>query len=245
MGVRSRYKQQIAADEIPTFEKIKINGEPAEAVESPNPAVAIAVEKAAEADEATERLRKQLADLQHSEQLQRQHAAHVAVAQQQDQAINFWRHNGVSDTQLRFLLASPGALDQLTNIAGNEAVQQGHQYGTAAHTEAAVRIFRDRLNTLEAQTASTRPTQLEPSPHAPPPHRPPPPPPSPESERAALVSAPVSRGDIGSYSRNPSQVRLSPQQREAAALAGISETEYARQFQKLDAYKRQRGVEHE
>jgi hypothetical protein len=253
MSVRSRYRQHIAAEEIPASEKIKINGEPAEAVEPPKPAVAISVEKAAEADEATERLRKQLADLQHSEQLQRQRAAHMAVAQQQDQAINFWRHNGVSDTQLKFLLATPGALDRLTDLAGNEAVQRGHQYGTPAHTEAAVKIFRDRLNGLEAQTTShapAQPTQHEPEPlsfrPAPAPAPAPPPPrPQPEVDRATLVSAPVSRGDIGSYSRSPSQVRLSPAQREAAMLSGLSEFEYAKQLLKLDLYKRERGVERE
>jgi hypothetical protein len=241
MAIRSRYRDlaKKPAEEIAPSAKININSEPeADAVAAPREAIA---EAARPSDEATLRLQKQIEELKRSEELQRRH---MAVAQQRDQAIGFWRQNGVPEPQLRLLLATPGALDQLTDLAGNEAVRRGFQYGTAGHTEAAVKIFRDRLNTLEEQVVSN--ASAQPTPHEPPPLRPAPPPPSPpEPDRAAIMSAPVSRGDVGGYSRNPSpsSVRLTLEQREAAALAGISEVEYARQFAKLDRYKRERGDE--
>src|SRR5262249_49548267 len=70
----------------------------------------------------------------------------------------------------------------------------------------------------------------------------------PEPDRSSHYSAPVSRqapSGNGRREPNASQVKLSPLQREAAMLAGISEVEYARNLQKLPEWKRQRGVESE
>lgn len=53
-------------------------------------------------------------------------------------------------------------------------------------------------------------------------------------QRTSIVSAPVSReGNAGNGTKNSSQIRLSPAQREAAKMAGISEKDYALQMQKL------------
>jgi len=215
----------------PNIPEIKLDGE--------KPAVAIGVSaeippEAAPnaADEATARLQRQIEELKQSEELQRRHAAQMARAQQQEQAVNFWRQNGVTDAQLRFLLAAPGALDQLTDLASHEAVQQGHQYGTATHTEAAVKIFRDRLDHLESQAASN--ASVQPTPREPPPFRPPPPSLPAEPDRASIISAPVSReAPSASGSRKPGPIRLTADQKEAARLANISEVEYARQLQRL------------
>jgi hypothetical protein len=56
-----------------------------------------------------------------------------------------------------------------------------------------------------------------------------------------IVSAPVSRGE--SYGGNRQKVTLTPAQREIAKLSGLTEVEYAKQFLKLDEYKRTRGDE--
>ncbi len=130
-------------------------------------------------------------------------------------------------------------LQRLAAFARHQAAQQGFQPGTAAHQQVTRQIFDNHLAHLQGQAeAATPATEPEPGLFRP----------SPEPrDESAKYSAPVSRGDIGSYSRNrsPSSIRLSPQQREAAALAGISEVEYARQFQKLGQYKKERGVERE
>jgi hypothetical protein len=57
-----------------------------------------------------------------------------------------------------------------------------------------------------------------------------PPPEQPEQAASSIYSAPVLRQvGGGGYTPSPSSVRLSHQGREAAKMAGISETEYARQ----------------
>ena len=59
--------------------------------------------------------------------------------------------------------------------------------------------------------------------------------PRPEPDRAAIVSAPVSREPPSYYSghRSAGQIRLTPAQREAAKIAGITEAEYAEQLVKF------------
>ena len=53
-----------------------------------------------------------------------------------------------------------------------------------------------------------------------------------------MVSAPVSReAPSANGSRQSANIRLTASQREAAKMAGISETEYAKQLQKLQKEK--------
>lgn len=59
-------------------------------------------------------------------------------------------------------------------------------------------------------------------------------------ERASVVSAPVSRDNRSSVTNQrltPTQVKLTPQQREMAALSGLSDIEYARGLQQMHADK--------
>lgn len=59
-----------------------------------------------------------------------------------------------------------------------------------------------------------------------------------EPERTAIVSAPVSREvPTNDGKRSTGTVRLTAAQREAAKMAGITETEYAKQLQKLNEEK--------
>jgi hypothetical protein len=126
------------------------------------------------------------------------------------------------------------ALQQLTNYAVNQAAAEGHVPNSESHIRRSRELFEQHL----------RPQAPEPEPE--PEFQPPPPSLPPAPERAAIYSAPVSRETAGTgYRPSPSSVRLSLAQREAAALAGVSEVEYARQLQKLGPYKAMRGVETE
>jgi hypothetical protein len=131
------------------------------------------------------------------------------------------------------------ALQSLAAFASHQAAHQGHQIGSPGHQQATREIFDQTLARMQEHASNA----AESEPSVP---RPPPPPPAPE--RAAIYSAPVSRevaNGSGRREPSPGSVRLSFEQRQAAAAAGISEVEYARQLQKLPAYKKLRGVEHE
>src|SRR5262249_18483924 len=148
-----------------------------------------------------------------------------------------WKAQGMSDADHDFLAAHPHMVeaDRLTAIAAHQAATEGHQRDSDDHRKRTRELFDQHLARFQSQAPTPQFfTQ--------------PPPPEPPSA-AAYVSAPVSReAPSGSGTRrelSPSQVKLSPQQREAAMLAGISEVEYARNLQKLAGYKRERGVEHE
>ena len=63
--------------------------------------------------------------------------------------------------------------------------------------------------------------------------------PAPQREKEVVVSAPVSREvPSGGGQRSPSQVKLTKEEREAAAYSGISEAEYAKNKIRLEELKR-------
>jgi hypothetical protein len=117
--------------------------------------------------------------------------------------------------------------EQLAAIAANQAAAQGHQPGSPDHQRATRQIF-DRHLQAAANGAPTQSSPPEPAVTESPEFFRPPAPPEPPSP-ASYVSAPVSRGEVGSYHREPSlsSVRLSPQEKEIARASGISETQYA------------------
>jgi hypothetical protein len=235
MGVRSRYKEQIAAEKA------------AEEI-TPRPSEKFKVELADAAvddktapgpmDEATLRLQNQINELKKSEALQYQ------VAEQAQRAVA---------VEQQFVQAHPELLEhpKLTEWAVAVALQHGYQRGTPDFLDVTKQLF-DRQMAAQANAA---PATQQSEPAAPePPHqvqeapmpnhpfhqRPPPPPPEPSEQSASIYSAPVSREASGGGYRqsSPSSVRLSPDQREAAKMSGVTETEYARQLQKLYEAKR-------
>ena len=229
MGIKSRYREKFA-EEIPAIP-------PSVTTEPAADAVTAAINDAAKADEASLRLRQQLADLQRSEQLQ-QRAAMQQRPMTHNEKLESWRVAGMSDGDCRFLAENPQMVehDRLTAVAANQAAQEGHQRDSDSHRQRTRELFDQHLRQMHAQAPT--PEFFQPKP---------PPEPSPEPERAAIYSAPVSREvPSGGYREpSPASIRLTIEQREVARLAGISEVEYARQFAKLSAYKRTRGVEHE
>jgi hypothetical protein len=259
MGVRSKYREQVLAEKAgeipaePNIPKVKIDGEPADTVgisaeippHEPSAAVADAMANSAKADEATIRLKKQIDDLKKSEEIQRQRQT-VAVQPTPEQALQFWKSNGLDEAGERFLLAHPQHILGLTNFAGQRASQQGHQFGSAAHIEAAKAVFHENLMRLEDQaqqrvpepSATERhvmpPDDYRPTPAMPPPSSFPLPQSTDEDRRSAFVSAPVSRETPSAGgSRSNRQIRLTAEEREHARMAGVTEVEYAKQKQRL------------
>jgi hypothetical protein len=234
MSVRSRYKGKFLAEKvaetIPPSEKIALDAPPnADAVTAPNDE---ALAKAT--DEATARLQRQLAELQRSEQLQRQAAAMPQRPLSREEKLTAWRAQGMSAEDERTLTERPQMIDhdRLTALAAHSAAQQGHERGTAAHREATRQIFDEHWARLQAQAQPP----AEPPQFFKPPSAPEPP------SAASIVSAPVSRGEVGGYREpSPSQVKLSGEEREIARAAGISEVEYAKH--KLAMLRKQRAGE--
>jgi hypothetical protein len=235
MRTKTRYREN-KSENIPAVEIDGTKVEPvatlsAEIPPQPEPdleAVAKVGREAVEADSAAAALRKQIEAVARAEEMQRQQAAQLAAAPQpatREQLLHVWKSKGATDAELKFLEANPEMIDYapLTAFAANEAAQQGHARGTEAHMEATKKLFHEHLAHLQTQAAGNHPA-VQPTPE----FFKPAPPPAPPS-RAHIVSAPVSREVPTGTPRelNPSQVKLSAEEVEAAHLAGVSLQTYA------------------
>jgi hypothetical protein len=200
-------------------------------------------------DEAAEALRKQVEELRKSELLLRQHQGQQQNRQQQEenylrylrQTFQYWKQNGLTSEAEQFLLAGPPTIiDELTQFAGQQAVAQGHQAGSAEHEQAAQKIFHDSLEHLREQARHHAPAQQSSEPMPTTNNIEPamtsndffkPPEPKPVRQHVP-VSAPVSRTvPTGSGSRpdwETGKTVLTAEEKEHARLAGVSETDYAR-----------------
>jgi hypothetical protein len=189
-----------------------------------------------EPDEAAQALQKQIAELRKSEELNRQRQEQVNHQQQEhqkyvqyiQQAFQYWKANGLTSEQEQIFAANPAAIGQLTNLASQQAAEQGHQLGTAEHTEAGKKLFFEHLAHLQEQAQPQQPeTAMTETPR----FFQPPPQPRPRPN-GPIVSAPVSRETPGmrraEAETDPRRVTLSVEEREIARASGISEIEYAR-----------------
>jgi len=186
------------------------------------------------ADAATEVLKAQIAALKRGETMQRQQAEVAAKAAEwqarggptHEELLDHWEHNhGMPRAERLFLEANPSLIDnpQITSLAAHEAHKQGLQRGTDAFNQATLAAFHRHLN--EARRQVEQPAR-SPAPMLA----------APERDPSSFVSAPVSReapsaGD-GSRTR-PGQIHLTSEERSFARQIGLSETEYAKQKQKL------------
>jgi hypothetical protein len=209
------------------------------ATDKAEPAVAVVSADELPLDEATLALQKQLADLKKSEALQREYAERMARQHTQpptrEQKLAMWQQQGMTEDDARFLSENPQMVDlhDVTRVASEEAAQQGHERGTEAHRKATKAIFDEHLGHQQAQPAASveptpaffEPPEASRSPAAP--------------DRAALYSAPVSRGTPsgGTGQRPARQITLTPQDQEYARIAGVSDVEYAKQKQRLAQHK--------
>jgi hypothetical protein len=216
-----RYREKIPAAENNPAPSVEIDDQPVQPsetttinfdTEEPNEAVAEAIQKAAEADDAAAALMKQLAHLRASEQAQREFATQIAAQRAAQMAapaptlpaepearIALWRQHGLTDDDAAFLEANPELVadPQLTRVASDEAALH-HERDTDAHRAATLEAFRR----LPGQQARARP-----------------------------AAAPVSRtASPGSYREpSPRSVKLTGEESAIAAASGISDVEYARQ----------------
>lgn len=248
MAVKSAYR-------LPKESKPEIPNEPAEpnipAVEinglSPQAEARIEREEAdaerigetlgeqAAGDANRSRLQEQIAALRQSEQLQRDHYARMAAFKPptREQKLEYWKQAGMPERDLKFLEDHPEMVDHdaVTAAASNAVLANGMDHDDPGYPDAVREMFDKHMRHLQAQGAAQAPAFF----------RPPPPRPASEPSPSSFVSAPVSRGDVGSSYReptNPSQVKLTPEELQIAAASQISPTEYARQKLRLAAEKK-------
>src|SRR5438477_6977696 len=140
------------------------------------------------------RLKQQLADLNHSTELNRRHQQQVDDTNQQiNQVFHFWKTNGLTADQERSLAANPALMIQLSGFAANEAAKL-HPVGSPEFIEAGKKLFFQHLNHLQEQAAANAVHEppTEQTPMDPKFFQPPPAPRQPQRPTAAAyVSAPV------------------------------------------------------
>jgi hypothetical protein len=191
--------------------------------------------KVIEADAATEHLKAQIAATNQAQELNRQvNAARMAPKPPtRDELLEYWRQQGLSDANLKFLRDNPDLIDgyELTLHAANQATNEGHVPDTPEHREATKVIFHKWM----AEAHQTAATKLN---EPPPEFFKPTPAPSPTSRQQAPsksshYSAPVSRetptSRIHEAEQDPTRMTLTPAEVEAAKISRISLREYAEQ----------------
>jgi hypothetical protein len=224
MRTKTKYRE-INSENIPAEKEL-----PATLVSAPpnGLAVAVAVEPQPPASEpapvaASEALGKQLAELKRSEELQRQRASQQQPVTR-EQKLHYWRQQGMSEAEARFLQQHPDMIDfpQVATVAANEALAAGHDRDSAPYWSALKMNFDNHIDRMRAQAnPAAQPT---------PEFFQPPPPPAPPT-RSNIVSAPVSRSVPGSNIErdlNPKQMTLSAEELAIAKASNISAADYAR-----------------
>lgn len=204
---------------------VAADGDPAVAVAvNTNPAPAPASAPALEQDGASGALKAQIDALRQSETIQRQAQAAMLAAQERRQS---WLQNN--------------PLAQQHYAALNHLHQEALQSGLVDTSPQYFDFLNNRLATLQAQHPANAGKQLIDEMHqrAAQDRPPEPPPQQPASPRTNIVSAPVSREVPSSAngSRTGGKITLSREQLEAAQMAGVTPTEYARQLLRLNEMK--------
>ena len=207
-------------------------------------------EQISQADEAAIALRRQIGELRKSEELNRQRQQQAAEANQQlNKLFQFWQASGLSPREEQALRSNPELMVRLTDYAMQQATGHGHVVGTAEHTDATKKLFREHLAHLHDQAMasqqSTEPTgnghaEAETMTETPRFFQPPPPRPAPQP--APHYSAPVSRtvpngGPRPDFETDERRIHLSVDEKAIAKASGISEVEYARNKIKLQGMK--------
>ena len=181
--------------------------EPPALPESPQPEPLNSAQQGAD---ATLALQKQIDELKKSEEVQRQQAAIVQLANERRQA---------------WLAQTPGAKDHIPALGHiHRAALDGGLVDTSPEY---FQFMESQLAALQAQQPEVNPV-MRPTPKF---FQPPPPPAEPKP--ANIVSAPVSRSVPTSDGRRPrGRVTLSREEQEAARMSGLTLEEYAMQKRK-------------
>lgn len=208
-------------DDVPPVEAvIEPSGDP---VMTDLPAEALAKAEAPEPadDDPTAHLLRQIHGVRQAEELQKQRAA--AIAQNQQRRIQWLVDHPTARGRINELgvLHKAAIEGGLTDCSPSyfefleEQLEQIEQQQPAAAAEQVVEDVQQRIE---------RERQPEPPPRMP--------------SRGSVVSAPVSRQGpaVAGYARNGS-ITLTPQQVEAANMAGVTPGEYARQLRRYNEMK--------
>jgi hypothetical protein len=168
-----------------------------------------------EADDPSIALQKQIAALRASEEIQRQRAAAQSVPP-------------LSARQMAFVEANPDFMKnpEIAKEALMAAHRAGHEQDSQAFHAAVKKSFDEKMMMSHPDLS----VEIFPPERAPqlPMHD--------RDRMASYVSAPVSRESASNgydYSDKGSRVKMTPQMKEAARIAGISEVEYAEQVLRL------------
>ena len=144
--------------------------------------------------------------------------------------VEFLQSQGLTEAEAEFFDSREDMManQQQASEAAAEALAAGIERDSPAFFEAVEEGFAKRveaLNQQEQQPASSlhQPRSVSPAPSAAAP------------DRSSIYAAPVSRGTPsgGTGQRPARQITLTPQEQEYARIAGVTDTEYARQKQRL------------
>jgi hypothetical protein len=243
MVARRRY----AADRVSSGTSSAVDA-PAEASAAPH---AAAAEAAPTQPQAENPFTAHLRALAAAEEEQRRAAA---VAHHEAQVIAQQINSlGISEHKKRFLRSHPGLLQpqflQLAERHHQAALARGVEDDTAEMNDAILAGVHADLQRAQASALAMTEHPAQPMPPAAQAAVPPAPPmppvaaapapamPATPPRRGPPVSAPVSRGAPGGASYGQGRVELSPAEREAARISGISDHQYAKNKQRLQAEK--------
>lgn len=198
-----------------------------------------------DSDDAAIAFREQISNLNRAEEMQRQRPP-----QRSSRAVMLegLRQQGLSETAITFLAENPAIADApaLADQAAKAARAEGHEPDTPGFFQSVRSHFAELAaeddrgaiaSAMETASRYSGATSAEPIAEMAALER------DKFNRSAAMVSAPVSREAAVSWSgqrpaQRPGQVRLSVAQREAAKIAGISETEYAIELLNFEEAKR-------
>jgi hypothetical protein len=179
-------------------------------------------------------LKRQYEQLQQAQQFRQQHAQQLQAPQTRQQWVAaLMQQSGTTKAEGEFLLDhpvimyEPKAMQKIMAELHAAGVQRDDSPEYFRAVEETFQRHLERKQQKAAAKAAAKPPPEFFTPTAPPPEQP-------EQSASSIYSAPVSRqAGGGNYQPSPSSIRLSREEQEAARMAGISDTEYARNKLKM------------
>jgi hypothetical protein len=179
-------------------------------------------------------LKRQYEQIQRAQQIQQQHAQRLQPPQTREQWVAaLMAQSGTTQAEAEFLLDHPQMMHSpkimqrtMADIqAAGVQRDDSPEYFQAVESTFNRHLKRKQQKAAAKAAAEPVPEYFQPTPA---------PPEQPEQAASSIYSAPVSRqAGGGNYQPSPSSIRLSREEQEAARMAGISDTEYARNKLKM------------
>jgi hypothetical protein len=179
-------------------------------------------------------LKRQYEQIQQAQQLRQQQAQQLQAPHTREQWVAaLMQQSGTTKAEAEFLLDhpvmmyEPKAMQRTMADIHAAGVQRDDSPEYFRAVEETFQRHLERKQQKAAAKAAAKPPPEFFTPTAPPPEQP-------EQSASSIYSAPVSRqAGGGNYQPSPSSIRLSREEQEAARMAGISDTEYARNKLKM------------